>query len=92
MVVHENIGVDAAAGAVLVNREEQEVFLEVCGILEDALFLVTARNDMIEGAGIFNARFAGHMVRVANRPMVAISHVLSLTQDVLTQDVPKRQR
>ena len=66
VLVHKNIGIDAAAGTVLVYREEQEVLLEVYGILEYPLLLVAARNDVIEGAGILNARFSRHSAIVVN--------------------------
>jgi hypothetical protein len=60
MVVHEYIGIDEAAGAVLVDGESQKILLEIGGVLEYALFLVSTNNDVIEGAVIFDARLAGH--------------------------------
>lgn len=66
MVVHEDIGVDAAAGAVLVHGEGEEVLLEIRSILEYALFLVAADDDVVEGAGEFDAGLAGHGARIAN--------------------------
>jgi hypothetical protein len=60
MVVHEYIGIYEAAGAVLVDSEGQKILMEIGGILEYALLLVSANNDVIEGAAIFDARLAGH--------------------------------
>jgi hypothetical protein len=60
MVVHEYIGIDAAAGAVLVDSERKKILLEIGGILEYSLFLVSANDDVIEGAVIFDTRLAGH--------------------------------
>jgi len=59
MVIHEDIGVDMAARAVLVDGEREKVLLEVGLVLENALFLVAADNDVVEGAGELDAGFAG---------------------------------
>jgi len=60
VVAHQNIGEDAAARAVLVDGEGKEVLLEVGAVLEDALFLVAADDDVIECSGIFDAWLAWH--------------------------------
>jgi hypothetical protein len=65
VVVHEDIGVDTAAGTIFVHSEGKKVFLEVRLVLEDALFLVAADDDVIESTGVFNAWLAGHGERVA---------------------------
>jgi hypothetical protein len=65
VVVHKDIGVDAAAGSVLIDCEGKEVLLEIGGILEHALFLVSPDDDVVEGAGELDARFAGHGVTIA---------------------------
>jgi hypothetical protein len=46
VVVHENIRIDAAASAVFVHGKGEKVFLKIGSVLEDALFLVTADDNV----------------------------------------------
>ena len=55
MVDHQNVRVDAAADAVLVDGKDLEVFLEVCGVPEDPLLLVAAGEGVAECAGKLDA-------------------------------------
>jgi hypothetical protein len=68
MVVHEDIGIDAAACSVFVDGECEKVLLEISGIFENDLFLVTPNDDVVEGSGKLYAGFAGHEKRISNRP------------------------
>jgi hypothetical protein len=60
VVVHEYMGIDTAAGAVLVDSEGEKILLKIGGILEDALFLVAAYDDVVESTGELDAGFAWH--------------------------------
>jgi hypothetical protein len=66
VVVHENIGVDAAARAILIHGEGEEILLEIRWILKNAPFLVAANDDVIEGAGKFDAGLSRHVARITN--------------------------
>jgi hypothetical protein len=65
MIAHENVGIDADAHAVLVDGQGEEIFLEVGNILENALPLVAADDDMVKSAGEFYAGFSWHERRIA---------------------------
>ena len=67
MVAHKDIRVDAAARTVLVDSQGEEILLKIHGILENALLLVAADDDVVEGTGEFYAGFARHGRKIANR-------------------------
>jgi hypothetical protein len=67
MIIHKDICVDSATATVLIDGEGEEILLEIRSILKHALFLVSADNDVIEGAGKFDAGFARHGETIANK-------------------------
>jgi hypothetical protein len=67
MVTHEDIGIQVEMLALFVGCHELKVLLVVLLILEDLLFLVSAGDNVIKGAGVFDAGFAGHRKKIANR-------------------------
>jgi len=67
MVVHQDVRIDAATSAILVDCECEEVLLEISCVLEYTLLLVAPDDDMIEGAGKLYARLARHEESIATR-------------------------
>jgi phage gpG-like protein len=67
VVVHKDVSIDAAAGAVLVDGKREEVLLKIGGILKNSLFLVAPDNDVIKGAGELYAGFARHGKKIADK-------------------------
>jgi hypothetical protein len=65
VVAHENIGIDRAMIAVLVDGEQLKIFLMISGRSEDPLSLVAAGNDVVERAFEFDPGLAGHEQRLA---------------------------
>ena len=65
MVSHEDVGIEAKVVTLFVTSEECEIFLEVTCVFEDLLFLVSARDHMVESPFVFYAVFACHAVRIA---------------------------
>jgi hypothetical protein len=60
MIAHENISVETEMMTRFIGGNYLKVFFVIRGFLEDLLFLVTARDDMIKGAGVFDAGFSWH--------------------------------
>jgi hypothetical protein len=69
VVVHEDVSIDVAVGAVLIDGEGEEVFLEIRRVFEDSLFLISTNDDMIERAGKLDAGLAGHGIKIAERSL-----------------------
>ena len=67
VVAHEDVCVDAAFGAVLIDGEGEEVLLKIRRVLEHPLFPVTAGDDVVEGSGKLDAGLSGHGARISIR-------------------------
>ena len=70
VVVHEDVCINAATGAVFIDREKQKILLEVSGVSKYPLTLISSGDDMIEGAFVFDAWFARHESRIAKLGIV----------------------
>jgi len=66
VVAHEDISIDVEMLSLFVRRHDLEILLIVPRIFEDLLLLVATGYDMIEGASILDAWFAGHETMIAN--------------------------
>ena len=65
MVVHEAVGMAQPVIAFLDVLKRPEEHFAVLIVLEDGLLLVAARGDVIDGAGIFDAKRTGHGAKIA---------------------------
>ena len=70
MIVHETIRMDLPGGfgASLGERSDEAAAVQV--VLEDGFGAVAAVHDVVEGAGIFDAQFAGHAGRLRGYPRI----------------------
>jgi len=65
MVAHEDVGVERAMIAVLVDGEQLEILLMIGRLFEDLLPLVPPRDDMVESAFILYPRLPWHEQRLS---------------------------
>ena len=79
VIVHENVCINTAIGAVFIDREEQKILLEVRGISKYSSALIAAGDDVIECTFVFDAWFTRHAMRIENGKKKSTSQVLSLT-------------
>jgi hypothetical protein len=72
MITHKHIGIERVAVAVFVDGEKLDEFLIIGCVFEDILFLVPARDDMIERSLELYSRFARHAQQYQKRRMLSI--------------------
>ncbi len=66
VIAHENVRVEVEMTPLFVGCDDLEVLLVVRPVLEDFLFLIAAGDDMVEGAGKFDAGLSWHDGRIAD--------------------------
>ena len=67
VIVHEDVCINTATGAVFIDREEEKILLEVRSVSKYLLTLISAGYDVIEGAFVFDAWFAWRGIMIAKQ-------------------------